>query len=207
MRPAFDAMLTIEPPPSSRCGSAAWHTRNVPVRLTPMIFCHSSNGVSSRVREAADAGAVEHQRRPAEVVAAAVDRRPHRVRVGDVDACRRGPCRPCSAISAAVFSTASATMSRHADGARLRPRAAARSPARAPSPPPSRAPPARRIAPCVPPSLVGRRNLIAACTRIAGAQQTARRNEAGGPSSPRDPWGEGRAEAIAISQSDARSIR
>jgi hypothetical protein len=46
MRPAFEAMLTMLPPPSRKCGSAAWHMRKVPVRLTAMIFCQSSNGMS-----------------------------------------------------------------------------------------------------------------------------------------------------------------
>ena len=61
LMPAFDAMLTIAPPPSSRCGSAAWHTRNVPVRLTrddalPVLERHLV-----RVGEAADAGAVHDE--------------------------------------------------------------------------------------------------------------------------------------------------
>ncbi len=46
MRPAFDATFTIAPPPSRRKGKAAWQTRNVPLRLTPMMRCQSANGIS-----------------------------------------------------------------------------------------------------------------------------------------------------------------
>ena len=160
MRPAFDAMLTIEPPPSSRYGSAAWHTRNVPVRLTPMMRCHSSNGISCECEKRADAGAVEHHRRPAEV-----GRRGRRPPAAPSPGRRRRPCTrvpvpPCSAISAAVFSTASATMSRHADrGAFGRELQRGR-------PPEARAGARHERHPSVesphvvPPSLVGRRNLI-----------------------------------------------
>ena len=49
MIPAFDAMFTIVPPPSSRCGSVYRHMRNVPVRFTPMMAAQCS-GVSSSVR-------------------------------------------------------------------------------------------------------------------------------------------------------------
>ena len=67
MSPAFDATFTIAPPPSSMCGRAAWHMRNVPVRLTPRIAAPALVGLVDGVREAADPGGVHEHLGAAEV--------------------------------------------------------------------------------------------------------------------------------------------
>ena len=46
MRPALEAMFTIEPPPSSMWGSTACAIRKVPVRFTAMMRAQSSNGMA-----------------------------------------------------------------------------------------------------------------------------------------------------------------
>ena len=46
MTPAVEEVLVIEPPCSSSVGSAARHTKNVPVRLTPIMRFQSASVVS-----------------------------------------------------------------------------------------------------------------------------------------------------------------
>ncbi len=110
-------MLMITPPPSSRCGIAAWLTRNVPVRLTRDDLRPLLERRLVRVREPADARAVEDHLRSARGPS-----RPPRPRAAPTPGRTRRPvyarAEPlCSAISAAVFSAASPAMSRHATGA------------------------------------------------------------------------------------------
>ena len=46
INPAFEAMLTMFPPVSRRCGIAAWLMKNGPERLTARTWFHSSSVVS-----------------------------------------------------------------------------------------------------------------------------------------------------------------
>ena len=94
MRPALDAMLTMLPPPSSRCGSTACAIRKRAGEVDgddarPVLERHLV-----RVGELADAGAVDQHRRAGRGRAtAAADRGAHRRRVGDVDVVGARRCR------------------------------------------------------------------------------------------------------------------
>src|SRR5262245_20134263 len=114
--PAFDAMFTIEPPPSRRCGSAARHTRNVPVRLTASVRCHSSTGSSCVWKNRPIPAQFTTTRgcprsRHAPATASCTES------ASETSTLYARATPPCSAMSTAVFSAPSTAMSKHATGA------------------------------------------------------------------------------------------
>ena len=80
-RPATDARLTIAPRRSTKAGTAAWLSRNVPVRFTSMMRRQSSSGIVVMRCDAAIPADVDEDVEPPELsTVAATARRTRRHR-------------------------------------------------------------------------------------------------------------------------------